>query len=81
MYRVYRSGIASDAAMDSETLEKMPGVGGTGRFKEKNGKNIGILEKNIGCYNFRGVFMGFVCWVFVWMSMGLCKIYVLDLCF
>ena len=26
MYRVYRSGIASDAAMDSETLEKMPGV-------------------------------------------------------
>ena len=36
----------------------------------------------LGCDNFRGGFMGFCFnWVFVWMSMGLCKIYALDLMF
>jgi hypothetical protein len=41
MYRVYRSGIASDAAMDSETLEKMPGDA-RGVLKRKMGKTWGF---------------------------------------
>lgn len=47
MYRVYRSGISSDAAMDPETLEKMPGTGFSTvekgrRGVEKKGKTWGF---------------------------------------